>query len=141
VSIVDVHARLPAREVLATHAAAHAAMFFHNDSVVPEPNGFWLPGRSRLAVTVAASHLHPPRLRLRAGPVPTRLRLIAPGWQQDVTLEPRAQRDVVLPIPATDVTRLVFETSTGFVPASLDWRSHDRRLLSCWVELDPPDPL
>jgi hypothetical protein len=141
VSIVDAHARLPDLEVIATHPLADATLFFHDDLALPEGAGFWTPGRSRFVLTVAAAHEHPPRVRLRAGPVRTSVRLAAEGWHEDVTLEPLAERDLTLPMPAGNVTRLVFETSTGFVPSRLDPANHDDRLLGCWVELNPADPL
>jgi hypothetical protein len=141
VSIVDAHARLPGEEVLATRQMAHATLFFHDDLAAPEGDGFWTPGRARMTMTVAASHQRPPRVLLRAGPVATRLELITDAWRQEITLDPLAQRLLDLPMPSSDVTRLVIETSTGFVPARFDPASHDERLLGCWVEVDQPEPL
>jgi hypothetical protein len=141
VSIVDAHARLPNEEVLSTLPLANATLFFHEDQYLPEGHGFWTPGGGKLAVTVVASHDRPPRMRLRAGPAATTVRLSAEGWRQDIPLDPHGQRELTLPMPASDVTRLVIETNAGFVPARFDPASHDQRVLGCWVELDPADPL
>jgi len=143
VSIADAHERLPEREVLATRAlgGGDAMLFFHNDVVLPEHDGFWTPGHSTMVVTVAAPRGRPARLRLRAGPVRTDVRLSAESWRQDVTLEPNSVREVTVPVPASGAMRLAIETSSGFVPARFNPADHDERLLGCWVELDPQDSI
>jgi hypothetical protein len=141
VSIVDAHARLPNEEVLSTMPLSNATLFFHDDVYLPEGHGFWTPGSGRMVVTVVASHDHPPRMRLRAGPAATNVRLSTEGWRQEVPLDPHGQRELTLPMPSSDVTRLVIETSSGFVPARFDPASHDQRVLGCWVEMEPTEPL
>jgi hypothetical protein len=136
ISVVDAHARVPVDEVLSARISTHATVFFHDEKAMPDGTGFWTPGRSSLTVTVAAQHEKPPRISVRAGPVPTSVKLITENWRQDIDLEPGAQRVLDLPIPASDLTRLTIETRTGFVPARVDSASHDERLLGCWVEVD-----
>src|SRR5581483_6578767 len=113
----------------------------HSDLSLPEQDGFWTLGQKTMIVTVAATTTHPPRLRLKAGPVRSDVRLAAEGWRQDVALEPQAVRDVTVPVPASGVTRLAITTTGGFVPAKLNPAVHDERLLGCWVELDPQDSI
>ncbi len=141
VSIVNEHERLPADEVLATRALGDTTFFFHSDLSLPEQDGFWTLAHKTMIVTVAAPNTHPPRLRLKAGPVRSDVRLTAEGWRQDIALEPQAVRDVTVPMPASGVTRLSIATTGGFVPAKLNPTVHDERLLGCWVELDPQDSI
>jgi len=141
VSIVDAHVRRPDEEVLATKFLAHASLFFHDELAVPEGDGFWTPGRASMTLTVAAPHDHPPRVSLRAGPVPTKVLLETESWRQEIDLEPGLERVIDLPMPVGDVTRLTIETRTGFVPARFDSNSHDDRLLGCWVAIGALDPL
>ena len=137
VSIVDVAAQPPPREVLSTARYGGTWIFFHTDNAYPERDGFWTRGGESTEVTLVADAGRVPGLRLRAGPVATAGRVRSPEWSERFQLA--AQEAVVLAPPATvdRAWRVVFDTTGFFVPAEIDGASTDQRRLGVWVELAP----
>jgi hypothetical protein len=130
--------------VLAAAAFDTVSVFFHDSGVYPEPSGFWLRGRSRIAMTIALSEPdHRVTLRVHCGAQANTLTLEAAGWREEFALVPNVTRDVSIPRSAgSGFILLRATTADGFVPAEVLPGSRDRRLLGCWVEVlgEPGEP-
>jgi hypothetical protein len=143
--IVDEGRRVRRPAVLSARRYGAVTAFFHDDSVVGEPSGYWTHGRARTEVTLAVEGSSPERINavLHCGPVANRVTLRTPGWEETLALEAGVARPVRIPtIEQTDlgirVAALDITVENGFVPAELDPASADRRLLGCWMELQTP---
>jgi len=126
----------------APYGAVHA--WFLDDRAFVETPGFWTQGRDQTALIVEVPDgAAPPPMRLRAGPVTTRVQVIVGATPLTVALEPGQTHDVVLnPGDAAQAdgrrwpVRLI--TETQFVPALADAGSADLRRLGVWVEFPVP---
>jgi len=132
---------------VAVRAARYGAVqaWFLDDRAFVEAPGFWTQGRDTtgMVVEVPDGGGPEPVMRLRAGPVATRVLLTVGASQTSVSLEPGQTQDVRL--RADDVggnggrrwsVRLV--TDTQFMPALMDAASADLRRLGVWVEFPSP---
>jgi hypothetical protein len=108
-------------------------VFFHDASTHPEPEGFWTNGRAITRVTMTGRDGLPPLVRLRAGPLATRV-VITGAVDEALALEPHASREVRLPSNPGAAWPLEIRSSASFVPADVDPQSRDRRDLGVWVE-------
>lgn len=134
-AIRDTRDTPPALEILQAGRLTDAVVFFHDDRTKAEPGGFWTQGAANTVVTVAPSERPLTRLRLRAGPVATSVRVAMWETTHSVDLKPHESRDIDLPVVTIDPWRVVFDTATSFVPIEIDPAVRDRRRLGCWVEL------
>ena len=138
ITIDDIREKPPAREVLQTARYGSARVFFHDDWMRPEPKGFWTRGGATSVITLATSGAELPRLRLRAGPIDTRVRLSVNDSRQQFTLAAHQTHDVTTPKGLGSVWEMRLETPDAFVPSELDPDSNERRRLGCWVEIIAP---
>jgi len=126
--------------VLAAAAYPAASVFFHEEQMYPEPQGFWTMGAraSRLTVAVPSGSATPVTLRVHSGGVVNSATFSTFGWQHTVPLEPGKAADVELPMFPSGVIPLTIDVASGFSPRDADPKSTDRRFLGIWVEVKAP---
>jgi hypothetical protein len=135
--VVDAGARPLVPVVLAAARYQAAAIFFHDEQLYPEPQGFWTIGGGASHVTVAAppGQSSPVVVRMHPGAKPNNVTLSTFGWQQHYELVPGQAVEVKLPQFAGGVVPLTFATESGFYPRDIDPQSNDPRFLGAWVEV------
>ena len=92
VAVVDAGARPLVPIVLAAAVYPGATLFFHDEQLYPEPNGFWTLGGNASHVTVAVrpGHTAPVVLRMHPGAVENNVIVSTFGWQRSFTMVPGA---------------------------------------------------
>ena len=144
VRVVDERKRVGRPPVLSATRYGMTTVFFHDDLVVGEPNGYWTRGGTTTQITYAADAASSATIDVvvHCGPVTNRVTLSTPGWKATLVLEPGNLATVAIPtVVQTDlnvrIAALDIEVEDGFVPAELDRASVDRRLLGCWIAMPP----
>jgi hypothetical protein len=136
VSVTNAHQRPVWREVLGTLAAGPATLFLHDRTAWMEAGGFWTRGESTTLLTMASKGEAQLPLRVHCGALRNTVRLSTIGWEADRTLAPGEHADIAVPsAPDTRTTLLRIDTAAGFVPASVEPGSRDRRFLGCRFEV------
>lgn len=118
------------------------AVYFLDAGAFAESNAFWVRGGRRTLVVLDA----PGRpmegggraalLFLRNAPVDNQLAIEIGGWRETLSLAPREERTVLVPLPAGPGAALVaLAARSGFRPAEWEPGSQDARLLGVWVEV------
>jgi hypothetical protein len=133
-SVPAASARVTDRE--AEHAARYgpALVFMLGGSAYPASTGAWVGGRQSadFAIAAEAALVH---LFVRNFAVDNRVTVESGGTRQQLTLRPREERIIDLPLDATRHGTLVRITSeSGAKPSDLDPGNQDQRLLGCWIE-------
>lgn len=141
VSIVNASDRPDLPVVLSAMQYGETIVTFHDETVYPEPTGFWVRGRSTLHTTFAlpanAGGRPGVRLTLHGGDLEGAVRFETPAWRTRVALRPGERSEVTIPaLPDQQLLPVRIVTETGFVPAE-HGSSADRRLLGCWIEVLP----
>lgn len=128
--------------VLSAASYPAASVFFHEEQMYPEPQGFWTIGAhtSRLTVAVPNGSTAPVTLRIHSGGVANTVTFNTFGWQQRAELTPGTAVEVELPTFPSGVVPLTIDVASGFSPRDADPSSTDRRFLGIWVELKAPTP-
>jgi hypothetical protein len=134
-AVVNRSDRLTVPPVLGASQYGDTAVYFHSESVYPEPTGFWVRARSTARMSVARPVTHRGdggvRLKMHGGDAPTRVELASQGWTASVSLEPGHTQEIQVPArPGTPVQPIAITPASGFVPGG-----GDRRELGCWVEI------
>lgn len=139
-AVVDSGDRPRVPVVLAAAAYPAASVFFHEEQMYPEPQGFWTMGSqvSSLTVAVPTGSTAPVTLRVHSGGVNNVATFSTFGWQQTVELTPGKAVDVELPTFPSGVIPLLIDVASGFSPKDADPKSTDRRFLGIWVEVKAP---
>ncbi|MGH9199920.1 MAG: hypothetical protein ACRD2A_01640, partial [Vicinamibacterales bacterium] len=137
VKLVDEGSRPHLPVVLAAARYEEVTVFFHDEQLYPEADGFWTMGKRRMAVTMTASagRQKPIVLRVHCGSQANRLTLSMRGWTRSLDLVPLAPQIIELPASATGVIPLLLATENGFSPSQNEPTSKDRRFLGVWVEV------
>jgi len=137
VTVVDAGARPLVPIVLAAAAYSGATLFFHDEQLYPEPNGFWTLGAGASHVTFAVPPNHAARvvLRMHPGAVENNVTLSTFGWQRSFRMVPGEAVEVELPSVDSGVVPLTIDADSGFYPQDVDPNSRDRRFLGIWVEV------
>ncbi len=137
VAVVDAGARPLVPIVLAAAAYSGATLFFHDEQLYPEPNGFWTLGGSASHVTFAVppDHTAPVVLRMHPGAVENNVIVSTFGWQRSFPMVPGVAVEVELPTFDSGVVPLTIDAGSGFYPQAVDPNSTDRRFLGIWVEV------
>jgi len=132
---------------VAVRAARYGAVqaWFLDDRAFVEAPGFWTQGLDTTTLVAEAPDAAgaAPVMRLRAGPVATRVQVSVGASQTSVSLEPGQTQDVTLRSEdaAGDSRQrwsVRLATETQFVPALTDAGSADLRRLGVWVEFPVP---
>ena len=136
-AIVNAGARPRVPEVLSAAVYNGVTVFFHDERMYPEPQGFWTIGGRSAAVTVAVprGRIDPVVLRIHCGGQANNATIRTLGWQQVHALVPGRAVEVELPVVAGGVIPLTISTDNGFSPKSTDPASRDQRFLGIWVEV------
>ncbi len=126
--------------VLSAASYPAASVFFHEEQMYPEPQGFWTIGAhtSRLTVAVPNGSTAPVTLRIHSGGVANTATFSTFGWHQRAELTPGTAVDIELPTFPSGVIPLTIDVASGFSPKDADPNSTDRRFLGIWVELKAP---
>ena len=135
-AVVDVGQRPLVGEVRAAATYGGVMVYFHNEQMYPEPNGFWTIGhRAEITVAVPPGHGTPVVLRIHGGPQTNHATISTFGWRRRLALVPGQAAEVALPVVASGVVPLTITTDSGFSPMEFDPTSRDPRLLGIWVEV------
>ena len=131
IAVVDAGARPLVPTVLAAANYQAAAVYFHDEQLYPEAQGFWTIGGRSSHVTVAAppGQTLPVVVRIHPGAKTNSLTLSTFGWQRHYQLVPGQAVEVELPQFASGVVPLTIAAETGFYPRDIDPASTDRRFL------------
>jgi hypothetical protein len=136
--VSDAGDRVPRPPVFAAARYGPTPVYFHDDRVYPEADGFWVRGRATTEMTVGlpggdGSGI---RLQLHGGRGQTPVDISTPAWSTHVTLTGGATTDVVVPVrEGQTLLALSVTPRDGFVPAQQGGAPSDRRLLGCWVAI------
>jgi len=137
VTVVDAGARPLVPIVLAAASYSGATLFFHDEQLYPEPNGFWTRGGNASHVTFAVppNHTAPVVLRMHPGAVENNVIVSTLGWRRSFTMVPGVAVEVELPTFDSGVVPLTIDADSGFYPRDVDPNATDRRFLGIWVEV------
>jgi hypothetical protein len=112
-----------------------AQVFFFDDNLYAEKDGFWLRGASSTDVVWAGGPGMAGRtrvIRLHNGGTLNTVTVRSGDWQEVLTLDPWQERSVSLPAAdALGAWRVSLSSSAGFRPSD-DGTSADRRFLGAW---------
>ncbi|HYE86441.1 MAG TPA: hypothetical protein VEA16_08805 [Vicinamibacterales bacterium] len=138
-SVIDTGDRPLVATVLAAARYSAANVFFHEEDMYPEPQGFWTMGArsSRLTLAVPPSQTTV-TLRVHSGATPNIATFSTFGWQQTLELTPGNIAEVQLPVFPNGVIPLTIDLESGFYPKNVDPKSADPRFLGLWIELKAP---
>jgi len=136
-AVVDAGARPLVPTVLAAANYPAAAVYFHDEQLYPEAQGFWTIGGRSSHVTVAArpGQTTPIVVRMHPGAKANTVTISTFGWQRNYELVPGQAVEVELPQFASGVVPLTITAESGFYPRDIDPASTDRRFLGAWVEV------
>lgn len=139
-AVVDAGSRPIVPVVVAAAHYGEVNLFFHDDRMYPEPEGFWTIGRRTSDITVATppGHNTPVTLRMHSGGKANKATFSTFGWSHDVSLVPGEAVEVELPTMAGGVVPLTISVDDGFSPRELDPSSNDPRFLGIWIEVRSP---
>ncbi len=137
ITVVDAGARPLVPVVLAAAKYPAASVYFHDEQLYPEAQGFWTFGGRSAHVTVAAppGQKEPVVVRMHPGAKANHVTLSTFGWQRDYELVPGQSVEVELPQFASGVVPLTITCDSGFYPRDIDPASTDRRFLGAWVDV------
>jgi hypothetical protein len=137
IAVVDAGARPLVPVVLAAANYQAASVYFHDEQLYPETQGFWTIGGRETHVTVAAppGRQGPVVVRMHPGAKANTVTLSTFGWLKRFDLVPGQAVEVELPQFASGVVPLTIDAETGFYPRDIDPQSTDRRFLGAWVEV------
>jgi hypothetical protein len=136
-TVVDAGDRPHLPVVLAAAEYPAATLFFHDEQMYPEAQGFWTIGAhaSQVTVAVPSSQHAPVVLRIHPGAKPNRATISTFGWQRTFDLVPGQAAEVELPAHDSGVIPLTITAESGFFPKEADPASTDPRFLGIWVEV------
>jgi hypothetical protein len=135
--VVNAGARPIVPVVTAARQYGDADIFFHDDRMYPEENGFWTLGRRTAQVTVAVppNREAPVILRIHPGAKANTATFSTFGWQEQHSLVPGQSAEIELPRMQGGVVPLTISVDAGFYPREVDASSTDPRFLGIWVEV------
>ncbi len=111
-----------------------------DDGTYLEPGALWTRGGRSAGLVVRSDDGAPVAMRVKAGPVATRVRVAAGAWQQDVALAADASADVSVPADGLAPAVLTVTTEGGFRPSAFGGNG-DVRWLGVYVTWpDGPAP-
>jgi hypothetical protein len=119
-----------------------AVVYFLNDDVVPEPEGFWIRGGAATDIVVQVDGGgREASVLVRNAPVENTLLVSSGGWRDERKLAPGEERALTIPLDTSHgAARIQWESASGFRPSAVDRRSADSRYLGLWVHFrtEPP---
>ncbi len=120
---------------VAWHAVRYgsAVVFLMNGHADVEPGGTWVAGGEAAEFVIASDPGASPKLFVRNFAAKNQVTLQSGAWNQALTLEPREERLLDLPVDRDRNIPLRVATSAGARPSDVE-HSDDRRFLGCWIE-------
>jgi hypothetical protein len=140
---------LPAREAIQMRSAGHYGsmdVMFLDDEVFIERGsdgrlapGFWVRGRSAARFVLEPSATGPVspltvRVLLRNGGAANTVTIESGTFQRLCEMAPGEERDVDVPLTPGGRATVRVASGSGFVPATVEANSTDRRLLGVWIQ-------
>jgi hypothetical protein len=143
VEALDIHAeRVPDPAARTTNdEAGHAArygstmLFLLNGSAFVESGGTWVAGRQSAEFAVVPESGPTVHLLLRNFAVDNTVTIDAGGSRQELSMKPREERTLDLPVDRGRqgiVVRVI--SAAGAKPSDLEPGNLDQRMLGCWIE-------
>jgi hypothetical protein len=141
-TVVDAGARPIVPVVMSAAQYGGVSLFFHDERMYPEPDGFWTVGRRTSGITVATppGRTEPVVLRMHSGARANTATFSTFGWSHEVPLVPGEAVELELPTMTGGVVPLTISVADGFSPRELDPASNDARFLGIWIEVRSPAP-
>lgn len=134
-SIVDATRRPRVPMVIGASQSGTASIFYHDERVFPEPQGFWVRGARTTRATVhRATGDSPLILKVHSGLIDNRLTIACGGWTRTFDLRREADEQVEVPSTGRLVT-LELSAERQFVPQETAPPSTDPRPLGVWIEV------
>jgi hypothetical protein len=123
------------RDHLKRYGRAH--VFLVDGGAYMEPSGAWVPGRddAMFVVEPEPEPGSPIRLFVRNVPVDNHVTLVSGAWREEMSLSPREERVIDLPVTGQPRVVLHVTSAAGARPVDVEPGSTDRRLLGCWIEI------
>jgi hypothetical protein len=121
----------------ATRAIRYGALnaYFLDDGSFGEPDAFWVGGGRQTSVVLQPDTPAAVAILIRNAPVANVVSLSAGSWRESLTLSPREERTIQVPIdPSRAAALLTVSTTAGFRPSEADTNSRDHRFLGVWVK-------
>ncbi len=113
-----------------------ATVYAFDDNVWLEGPGLWVPGGVAVPLVVAKAGARRVEVRLRNGPLPNRVEIEGGGWRADLSLAPREERTVEVPLRGTPPAALMqVKTERGFKPSETTPGNADERYLGVWISI------
>jgi hypothetical protein len=126
--------RLATEEPLHVVRYGPAVVFLMSGHAYVEPEGTWIGGGDEATFVIAPDPGAPISLFVRNAPVRNQVTLESGAWRHVLSLAPREERLLQVPIdPANAGAVLRVATTAGARPSEVE-QSDDRRLLGCWIE-------
>jgi hypothetical protein len=112
-----------------------ATVFLLDGRAWIETGGSWIVGASYAEFAVVRDSGAPLQLFVRNAAVENIVTLDADAWHETLTLKPREERTLTIPIvPQRPGVVLRVAASTGTRPADVEEGNRDKRFLGCWIE-------
>jgi hypothetical protein len=112
-----------------------ATVFLLEGRAWVETGGSWIVGASYADFAVVRDPGARIQLLVRNAAVDNTVTLDADGWHETLTLKPREERTLEIPIaPNRPGVVLRAAASTGTRPADVEEGNQDKRFLGCWIE-------
>jgi hypothetical protein len=137
-SVVAPEARLT--PATATRAIRYGSLnaYFLDDGSFGEPDAFWVGGGRQTSLVLQPDTPAALPILIRNAPVANVVSLSAGSWHESLTLAPREERTIQVPIdPSRAAALLTVSTTAGFRPSETDTNSRDHRFLGVWVKPFP----
>jgi hypothetical protein len=135
-SPVSIPLRQSRRQATSASRYGAATVFFVDNRVYPERDGFWVRGARFANIVIQAdAGARDAVLEIRNGPVANRLVVTGAGQPFASDLEPGATVTVPVTVDARGTARLQIDSSGGFVPADVEPGNRDRRFLGVYVRV------
>jgi hypothetical protein len=135
VSVPGSSARLTNAEPAHAVRYGPALVFLLDGDAYVEREGAWISGGRSARFAIVPDAGAPIRLFVRNAPVQNDVTLDGGAWRQTLSLRPREERMIDVPVAAARLGAVLrVTTSAGSRPSDLDPSTTDRRMLGCWIE-------
>jgi hypothetical protein len=139
VSVVDESARPHVPNVLTILQYGSVSALFHDANSSPETTGLWVLGGRTSRVTLSRpTDAGALTLRIHTGLEPNRVTISMRGWQETLTLDAAAPKEITLPDSDRRLLTIEVHAESGFSPRTYEPKSQDLRYLGAWVEVAEP---
>jgi hypothetical protein len=129
------HERVSDRAAWRAARYGPATVFLLDGRAYVEPAGSWIAGGAWAEFAIVPDRGASVQLFVRNSGVANTVVLESARWRQRLTLEPREERTLDVPLDAgRPGVVLNVQSARGTRPSDLDEGNQDRRLLGCWIE-------